>query len=351
MPRRVGLGMPIESPPDMLPPLIAPVLPVPAPADVFEAPLPPPPLIAQVTATSNAPPPWPVVTGEVTEYTTLPRPQAIENTLHVEPRYPLLDNLSLFAGLDGHKEPADLGVNANFGYRLAANWGLPVSEERGIGIQLGVGFNYSRSALRVLHFLDGTVDHSQVFTTAGIFRRGPTGLNWGIVYDYRFDDYYDRIDSAQWRGQFGIPVGLDNEFGFWGTLRDRSAQAALGPLPVTVRPLNQINFYWRHVWPGEAATRVWLGFTEDHGRFSLFFRGEPNVRHPICFGADFHVPLNESLAIFGEAQFITPNDSGTVTATLGLAWYPGAARLAARNRFNPYLPVANNTTMPLDLRR
>ena len=304
-----------------------------------------------VTAPPDAPPGWPCISPGIVEYTTLPRPAAIESPCHLEPRYPLLDNLSLFAGLDGFKEPADLGINGNFGYRFAANWGLPISEERGLGIQLGVGFNYSRSVFRVLHYLDGTVDHSQVFATAGIFQRSSMGFNWGIVYDYRFDDYYDRIDSAQWRGQFGVPVGPDNEVGFWGTLRDRSAHVALGMIPFTVRPLNQINFYWRHIWPGEAATRVWLGFTEDHGRFSLLVPGEPNVRHPICFGGDIYIPLSESLAIFGEAQFITPNDSGTVTATLGIAWYPGAARLAARNRFNPYLPVANNATMPLDLRR
>ncbi|GEM_PF-1486933 len=355
-----GLGGVAPAPPQLPPPPFVATLPPPtalAPGANLPAPpvapLPPPPTLATGTKSpaANSPPSWPVATEEITEHTTLPRPAALENTCCVAPRNPWMDNFSFFAGLDGTKEPADLGLNANFGYRLAANWGLPLAEAAGIGIQLGVGFNYERSAVRVLHFIDGTVEHTQVFATAGVFRRSESGLNWGIAYDYRFDDYYDRLDTAQWRAQIGVPMGPNDEVGVWGTLRDRSTTAALVSIPFTVRPLNQINFYWRHVWPGAAATRFWVGFTEDHGRFSLFFPGEANVRHPVCFGTDLLIPLNDSLAIFGEAQFITPNDSGTVSATLGIAWYPGAARLAARNRFSPYLNVAGNSTMPLDLRR
>src|SRR5688500_8090579 len=102
------------------------------------------------------------------EHTTLPRP--LENTCHFEPAYPFLENLSVFGGLDGAKEPADAGINANFGYRLGVNWGLPVLESVGLGVQVGSAINYTRTAVRVLRFVDGTVDHTQSFTTFGLFQ-------------------------------------------------------------------------------------------------------------------------------------------------------------------------------------
>ena len=74
------------------------------------------------------------------------------------------------------------------------------------------------------------------------------------------------------------------------------------------------------------------------------------VNHPLVFGADFYVPLNDWVFLFGEANFITPNDSGTVTATLGVAITWGGARNVARNRFAPLLPVANNPSFAVNLR-
>src|SRR5262245_55025096 len=40
----------------------------------------------------------------------------------------LLENLSLFGGLEGAKGPDDLGINANFGLRGHLNWGYPIWE-------------------------------------------------------------------------------------------------------------------------------------------------------------------------------------------------------------------------------
>jgi hypothetical protein len=63
-----------------------------------------------------------------------------------------------------------------------------------------------------------------------------------------------------------------------------------------------------------------------------------------------YVPLSDNLALFAEAHCITPNDTGVLTATVGFALYPGSARGTARNRFAPLMPVANNTTLALDVR-
>jgi len=298
-------------------------------------------------------------------YTTLPRPIADSVSLNapgnpqpipgvegaIQPQHEgLFDNLSLFFGLDGSKEPADLGVNANFGYRFALNWGIPLLEQSGLGFQVGTAVNYSENAIRVLKYIDGTVDRWQNFTTFGLFQRAPNGWHWGVVYDFRFDDYYDRISAGQWRAQLSYEANPNNEFGFWATIRDHGDSASIGPISFSVEPISQYNVYWRHIWPNEIVTRFWVGIASEHSSFNLLLPAQSQVNHPFTFGADLFVPLTDHLAIFGEGHFITPNDTGTVTATLGIAWFPGSARGTARNRFAPLFPVANNTTFSLDVR-
>src|SRR5262245_18721083 len=68
---RVGLGMPRELPPEMLPLL---TLPAP-PGD--QPPAPPPMVMWRSHTCVTAPPGWPCIAPDVVEYTTLPR---IENT-------------------------------------------------------------------------------------------------------------------------------------------------------------------------------------------------------------------------------------------------------------------------------
>ncbi len=263
-----------------------------------------------------------------------------------------LDNLSLFVGLDGAKEPEDLGVNAHFGYRAALNWGLPLWEEAGLGAQVGTAINYSANAVRVFKTLGGPLDRTQSFTTVGVFQRSDVGVNWGVVYDFRHDDYYGNPSFGQVRAQAGYAVTATDELGAWGTLRTQGEQAVAADGVLNLRPINQVNLFWRHVWAEQQVTRFWVGMAQSHGRFLLVQPGEGPVRHPLTFGADVHFPLSDYLAVFGEAQFITPNDTGTVTATFGIAFYPGGgARRAGTNRFAPLLPLGNNTSVPIDARQ
>ncbi|MCI0640436.1 MAG: hypothetical protein L0Y72_07270 [Gemmataceae bacterium] len=260
------------------------------------------------------------------------------------------DNTSLFFGLDGYKEPADLGINGNFGFRVGFNTGFAILEDMGLGAQVGTAINYSRTALRLLSAIDGTQEHIQSYTTLGIFQRGAGGINWGVAYDLRFDDYYGNFETSQWRGQVGYEIGACDEIGLWGTLRERGDRAGIGGVRFDLQPINQVNFYWRHIWENNIVTRAWIGIANEHSRFVLINPGHPPVQHPLTFGGDFFVPLSDNLALFGEAHFITPNDTGSITATLGLVWYPGTARDQPRNRFAPLLPLANNPSFALDVR-
>jgi hypothetical protein len=56
--------------------------------------------------------------------------------------------------------------------------------------------------------------------------------------------------------------------------------------------------------------------------------------------------------MFGESNFMNPVDTGAIDAYLGFEFFPwGGARLAWRNPFAPVLPVANKTSMTVDLLR
>jgi hypothetical protein len=264
----------------------------------------------------------------------------------------LVDNLSLDLGLNGSKGPEDLGINANFGFRVAANWGYPVWEDHGLGVQLGTSLNYSRTAVRVLRAIDNTHDRYENFSTGGVFQRTDFGLNWGLVYDFVDERYYDHLNLGQWRGQVGYDITDDDEAGVWGAWREHGDATVVGDAAFSLRPILQGNLFWRHTWAHDIMTRGWVGVAEEHGRFLYVAPGESPVHHPFVFGADVFVPLSDYLSLYGEANFITPNDSGTVTAFFGLAFYPGGgARTAAHSRFAPYLPLANNPSFAIDLRQ
>ena len=269
---------------------------------------------------------------------------------------PLWDNLSFFGGLDGSKEPEDLGVNAHFGFRAAVNAGFPLLEQEGLGVQAGTALNYSQNAVRVLKYVDRVTDDLQSFTTIGLFQRSPVGVNWGLVFDFRIDDYYQNMSFGQWRGQVGYDLGADNEVGLKAAVR-AYGQSVTMPASFDLRPITQGDLFWKHIWENEIVTSFWVGLAEGHGRFDLAAHllgapADPPVHHPLVFGAEVFIPLTDQIAIFGEANFITPNDTGTVDATLGIAFYPGAgARRAPRSRFAPLLPLGNNSSFAVDLRQ
>jgi hypothetical protein len=112
---------------------------------------------------------------------------------------------------------AGLGINANMGIRLSANWGFPVAEAAKLGAQIGVGFNASDAAVHVLDQVEGTSRRTQTFVTAGLFQRPTARFSWGLVYDGLFEHYYDDFQLGQVRGQVGFGMTSDDEVGAWFT--------------------------------------------------------------------------------------------------------------------------------------
>lgn len=262
-----------------------------------------------------------------------------------------LDNFSVFTGLNGAKQPQDLGINANLGGRVAFNSGFALSRDHNLGMQVGVGYDYSQNAVGVLKFIDDTRGREQLFTTVGFFQRRDSGWNWGLAYDVMKENYYDNFLLTQWRGRISYQWNPNNEFGVWGTVRDRQDDGTLaGFFPIHWRTINQANFFWRHTWETGPQTMLWAGIAGSHTKNVLLLPVyEPTGVTPVI-GAMINVPLNDWLSLYGETNLILPGDSGTVDAFLGFAIYPGgSAKSAPYHRFAPMLPTASSPSFAVDL--
>src|SRR6056297_907136 len=230
----------------------------------------------------------------------------------------LLENLSLFAGLEGSKQPQDFGVNANFGGRFHANLGIPLIESEGLGLQIGTSLNYTDNAVQVFERLNGYRDRFQNFTTVGLFRRANNGWTWAAGYDFLFQDYYDNFNLGQWRGDVSYRLDRCNELGTWFAIRGHSDDGFYDAIPLTLRPITQGSLYWRRNWENDIQTTLWAGIADGHGEVNLALGDLEPVNERFVFGADVFVPISPKLAIFGQANFITPADSGTVDSFFGL---------------------------------
>jgi hypothetical protein len=262
-----------------------------------------------------------------------------------------LETLELFGGLEGAKDPQDFGVNANFGGRLHVNWGVPLLPAWGIGVQIGTAVDLTDNAVQVFERLEGNSDRVQEFTTVGIFQR-IGAWNWAVVYDFLEESYYDHFNLGQVRAKVGYHITPCDEIGAWGTIATEKDNGTFGAVPITLRPIDQASAFWRHTWENCAQTTVWVGGCPGHGQVNLALGDLPSVGARVVFGADLHIPLSDNWAIFGEANFLTPANSGTVDAYLGFAYYIGGSAHGFRERqFSPVLPVADDTSMPIDLNR
>jgi hypothetical protein len=268
----------------------------------------------------------------------------------------LFDNVRLFVGLEGSKQPQEFGVNAHLGGRASANWAMPLIEEIGLGVQAGVGFNHTDNAVQVLEGIGEVRSRSQVFTTLGLFQRSDDGLVWAAVWDHLSQSYYDRFHLDQFRGRLGWRCG-DDEFGVRSSISSgKSDRGRVFIFDVRLEPVTQGSAYWSHQWESGVDTTMWLGVAENHGERNLAFEAllaappQKDAGRRVLFGAEIHAPLNDHWALFGQGNFVTPVDTGAVDSFLGFAYYPGGGARRARSGFHPVLPVANSTTFLVDLK-
>lgn len=265
------------------------------------------------------------------------------------------DELTFFGGIDGSKQPQDFGVNANLGGQFHLNWGLPLYEELGLGLQIGQAVVASDNAVRVYELVGEATTRVQSFTSIGLFQRTDHGFAWGFAYDWLNEDSFDDFSLQQWRLRVSQDVGPNDQWAASAHLASGSDEGIFeGPNPVSVRlsAIDQIRLEWRHWWPSGTQTTGWCGLAEGHGEDNAVTGPANAFDESFLLGADILAPLNDCLAIYGETNLIFPADSGTVDAFLGIQFYPGGgAYQARRGPFSPLLPVAAPTSFSTDLRQ
>ena len=252
-------------------------------------------------------------------------------------------NLTLFVGGQGFKGPVDWGTNGNFGINEGLGVSGPLGDPWGHGYQFGVRF--AQSNLSGLQTSAPGTDRSQYFVTAGIFRREPCrGLQWGLVWDYMHDRYYETFSLQQLRGDIGFVIDDVHEVGFLGAFGVNTDTYNYGNFRnINLDPTDMFALYFRRNFQNGGDGRIWGGGTG---------RGDGLV------GADLWMPLGRGFALQNIINYKIPREGragGVAHAdeswglTIQLIWYPGQSALCQRS--NPYRPlhnVADNSLFMVD---
>lgn len=259
-------------------------------------------------------------------------------------RFPL-DNLSVFGGVHGFKNPSNLDADGSFGFQVGVNWGAPLwlLPYTGLGIQ--VGFQGVFSDLSGASFTPESRD--QTFFTAGIFHRSDWGWQGGIVYDRMRDEWYHDIELSQVRGEISWMHPCRHEWGFWFTAGDDTA-TSFSPIHQqfnTWEPTNLYAFFYRrqfHQVP-EGVGRFYAGFTDESDGI---------------LGMDGTVPLNARWDLQASFTYLIPEQSSQTGGSehegwnlgLNLVWHPRRHECgdASSNYFRPLFNVADNGTFFVD---
>ena len=259
------------------------------------------------------------------------------------------EQLSFLAAIDGAKQPQDYGVNADLGVRLRGQYARPLLLDYGIGWQIGSAVTWTDNAVRVFELIGEDTNRFQSYTTVGLFQRvGRWG--WGGVFDHLYQDGFDDSNLGQFRGRVSFDVTRSTQIGLSGRLRAYDDTAEFLGNPVTLRSINQGSLYVRHHFETGVQLTGWLGLADEHGESNAVTGPSPAHDDAVVFGADFVAPLNNSLALYGETNLMTPADTGTVDAFFGVVFYPFAnAKVAHRSRWAPLLPTAAPTSFSVDL--
>jgi len=266
-------------------------------------------------------------------------------------RYGILpDYFDFFHGLDASKEPQDFGVNGVYGGRISVNAAWILDEQSGLGWQLGTSLNYSENGLQITENLTGSDTRIQNFSTIGLFQRGDNGITWGAAFDVLYQDYYDNFVLGQWRTNLGFSMTEVDDLGVWLAIPQFSDRGFYGATPVKLTPVQQVNFYWRRIWQSNVVTNNWIGWAQELNDVNVLYGNMQSDGPQFVYGTEFHAPLNDHLAIYGQGNFIRPVDSGTLDAYVGLVLYIGGGAYDAPYRRNaPVHTVANNPMFAINL--
>ncbi|MFO0944253.1 MAG: DUF6666 family protein, partial [Pirellulales bacterium] len=176
------------------------------------------------------------------------------------------------AGAFTNNAGATIGqVQGSFGFQEGFNFGsqLPSLLSGQIGSQFGMRFIQSNLEGSTL----STASRNQMFLTAGLFRRVDYGFQGGAVVDYFHQQWIERVDLLQVRGELSFLFSPVHELGFRFTENGRNSvtSATIPNLGTTVtarsRTLDTYRFFARRRFGACSASmvEVHLGTSSDGG--------------------------------------------------------------------------------------
>jgi hypothetical protein len=245
-------------------------------------------------------------------------------------------DFTVFGGVHDFRSPVNIAGNSSFGFQEGVNWAMPLWHEYGLGAQ--VGFSVTQNNLQgdSNNIFDDY--RSQTFLTAGLFHRpcDGQGLQYGVVFDYLADRYYQNFNVSQLRGEIGWLFDCRNELGFWFTSGvmdsdNSNDQVFLGANEFS--PIDQYAIYYRRRFCRGGEGRVWGGATGNSGGL---------------IGADFRLPIAKSWAVETGFNYLISDKSTnpvfhdqTWNVGANLVWYWGC-NATCRSLYRPLFGVADN---------
>lgn len=255
----------------------------------------------------------------------------------------------LFAGVQGFTGPSNhpgsgnvRGGSGSFGFYEGFNRGQSLHRVTHTDLAYQFGARAAQSNLSGAEFTDDV--RRQIFVTGGLFRRVDFGLQYGLVVDYLYDDWWYRNNLVQLRGELSWNDARGHEFGYQFMAGTKESTSDVHWLDGG----NEIQ--------GTRGFRV----TDQH---RLFFRGraaQGGMYHLFAggtgvgeglLGGGLTSPVRGLFALQAGATYVIPGTSRSAggyaeeawNLSMGFVFYPGGR--GGQGRYGrPLFDVADNGT-------
>lgn len=257
----------------------------------------------------------------------------------------LLYRADYFAGAQSWDSPtfrnsAASDYNGGAGFYAGTNLGIPLC-------RLTCGLLSGQAGVRAVQSeINGDPNISQLFATAGLFRRVDYGLQFGVVLDYLREDVLFESEVMQIRGDLSWQYAGGNAFGFRFARGIQDDQVpdiipGAGAAQFRLETLDNYRFYYRTNCIAGGYSDVFLGWSDESH---------------LVGGLDLDIPVTERVALNAGATWLLPttnpanvlggNSEDAWNIFVGFAFRP-QGRCYYDNYDRPILPVADNGSMVL----
>jgi hypothetical protein len=264
-------------------------------------------------------------------------------------RYEFFAGVNGFTGPQNHATDATgrRGGSGSFGFYEGFNRGHSLNRLLGLDLASQIGMRATQSSLSGAEFTEDS--RNQVFVTGGLFRRVDFGLQYGLVVDYQYDDWWYRTDLMQLRGELSWNDNCGHEFGYQfmaGTTDSTSrttlidANNVIRSGTVTFEPTNQHRLFFRGATAGGGSYQAFAGGTD---------RGDG------LLGGTVTSAFRNRFAVQGGVTYLIPAESNRAggfeneawSLSMGVVFRPGGKNGAGRY-CRPMFDVADNGTFLVD---